>query len=152
VSNIVRNIIVNVPVRAAYNQWTQFEQYPIFMSSVKEVRQLDDRHLRWRVELFGKTESWEAEITEQIPDQKIVWRYTEGARNAGQVSFHSLSDDKTIVTLQMGYDPERLIEKLGDELGLVEKQVENDLDAFKRFIENRERPTGGWRGEIPKTK
>ncbi|MBA2690751.1 MAG: SRPBCC family protein [Burkholderiales bacterium] len=150
-SKIVKSIVINVPVSAAYNQWTQFEQYPTFMTGIKEVRQLDDRHLLWRVEIFGRTEEWETEITEQVADQRIVWRYTQGARNAGRVTFHPLSSAKTVVTLQMGYDPEGLLEKFGDKLGLIEKRVENDLEEFKRFIESRNDPTGAWRGELPKT-
>lgn len=100
-SSIETSIDVNVPVRTAYNQWTQFEEFPRFMEGVREVRQLDDRHLLWRAEIGGKEKSWEAEITEQIPDARVAWHSTSGARNAGVVTFHHLAPDKTRVMLQM---------------------------------------------------
>jgi uncharacterized membrane protein len=132
----------------AYNQWTQFEEFPKFMDGVQAVRQIDDKHLHWRAEIGGKEEEWDAEITEQIPDRRIAWRSTSGTPNAGVVTFQSSAPDRTQVTLQMDYEPQRLSEKVGDALGVMDRRVEDDLDRFKDFIESRGRPTGGWRGTI----
>ena len=148
-SNIEKSIDVNVPVRVAYNQWTQFEEFPRFMEGVESVQQLDDRHLRWRAEIGGKTVEWKAEITEQIPDKRIAWRSMEGARNAGVVTFHRLSDDKTRVMLQIDYEPEGVVENVGDWLGLMSARIEGDLERFEEFIESRGRETGAWRGHVP---
>jgi uncharacterized membrane protein len=147
-STIEEAIEVDVPVRTAYNQWTQFEDMPRFMDSVKEVRQLDDKHLHWRASIAGKEEEWDAEITEQIPDQRIAWRSTSGVRNAGAVTFQKLSDAKTRIMLQMDYDPESLEEKIGDALGLVKMQTKSNLKRFKEFVERRGAETGAWRGTI----
>lgn len=149
-AHLEKSIEVNVPLSTAYNQWTQFEDFPRFMEGVKEVRQLDDKRLYWRVEIAGKEEEWEAEITEQIPDQRIAWRYSSGARNGGVVTFHPLADNKTKIVLQMGYDPEGLVETVGDKLGVVSRKVEGDLERFKEFIESQGMETGAWRGEIDK--
>src|SRR6478609_7385989 len=112
-SLIERSIEINVPVRAAYNQWTQFEEFPKFMEGVKHVKQLDDKHLHWKAEIGGKEEEWDAEITEQIPDKRIAWRSRDGAKNAGVVTFHRLSDSTSKVMLQMEYDPDGVLEKCG---------------------------------------
>jgi uncharacterized membrane protein len=143
-----KSIDVHVPVSTVYNQWTQFEAFPEFMEGVKEVEQLDDRRLRWRAEIGGNEESWEAEITEQRPDERIAWTSRDGARNAGVVTFHRLSDEDTRVMLQIDYEPEGMTESVGDMLGMVERRVEGDLERFKEFIESRGSATGGWRGEI----
>jgi len=145
----MKSIDVNVPVSVAYNQWTQFEEFPRFMEGVESVRQLDDRHLHWRANIGGKVEEWSAEITEQIPDKRIAWKSISGAKNAGVVTFHRLSDETTRVTLQIDYEPQTWTESLGDLLGFLERRVQNDLDRFKEFIESRQRETGAWRGEIP---
>jgi uncharacterized membrane protein len=148
-SNIERSIDVNVPVRTAYNQWTQFEQFPRFMEGVTAVKQVGDRNLRWQAEIAGKTKEWTAEITEQIPDERVAWRSTSGAQNAGVVTFHRLDDQKTRVMLQVDYDPEGFVENAGDAVGVVSSRVNGDLARFKDFVETRGTETGAWRGEIP---
>ena len=147
-STIEQSIDVNVPVRTAYNQWTQFEEFPRFMEGVEAVRQLDNQRLHWRANIGGKVEEWEAVITEQHPDERIAWKNTTGAPNAGVVTFHRLADNKTRVMLQMEYDPQGVIEHLGDMLGVVSRRVANDLERFKGFIEARGQETGAWRGEV----
>ena len=135
-------------VSTAYNQWTQFEEFPRFMEGVEAVRQLDDQRLHWRATIGGKVEEWEAVITEQHPDERIAWKNTTGATNAGVVTFHRLADNKTRVMLQMEYDPQGVVENLGDLLGVVSRRVANDLERFKEFIEARGQETGAWRGEV----
>lgn len=146
--NITKSIDVMVPVRTAYDQWTQFEEFPRFMEGVEEVRQLDDKHLHWVANIGGKRKEWRARITEQIPDERIAWRSEDGAFNAGVVTFHHISDNKTRVTLQMDYEPEGITEKAGDAIGIVSRRVQGDLERFKEFIEKRGRETGAWRGTI----
>jgi uncharacterized membrane protein len=147
-SNIERSIDVNVPVRTAYNQWTQFEEFPHFMEGVKQVQQLDDTHLLWVAEIAGKEEKWNAVITEQHPDERVAWTSTSGASNAGVVTFHYIDDNTTRVMLQLDYEPEGVVETVGDKLGIVQRRVEGDLKRFKEFIEARQVPTGAWRGEV----
>lgn len=147
-SSITESIDVNVPVSTAYNQWTQFEEFPRFMDSVREVRQIDDTHLHWRADVAGKEEQWDCEITEQIPDKRIAWRSTSGVRNAGVVTFHKVSDAATRITLQMDYAPESFIEQVGDTLGAVRMQTRGNLKRFKEMIENRGTETGAWRGSV----
>ena len=147
-ATIEKSIEVDVPVRTAYNQWTQFETFPQFMEGVREVRQLDDKTLGWRAEIGGKDEEWVAEITEQVPDQRIAWRARSGKRNAGVVTFHRIADHRTRIMLQLDYEPEGAVENIGDALGVVSRRVEGDLQRFKEFIESRGRETGAWRGEI----
>lgn len=146
--SIEKSITVDVPVRTAYNQWTQFESFPSFMEGVEEVRQLTDKRLHWRAEIAGKTEEWDAEIMEQTPDQRVSWRSTSGAHNAGTVSFQPMGANQTLVTLRMEYKPEGVVEKVGSALGLVDGRVKGDLERFKKFIESRGVETGAWRGEI----
>ena len=150
-SLIEQSIEVDVPANTAYNQWTQFEEFPKFMEGVKAVQQLDAKRLHWRAEIAGKEKEWDAEITEQIPDQRIAWRSRSGAPNGGVVTFHVLSPIRSKVMLQMEYDPETFIEKAGDAVGIVSQRVTGDLERFKDFIESRGRETGAWRGEIRKT-
>jgi uncharacterized membrane protein len=147
-SNIEKSIEVNVPVRTAYNQWTQFEEFPRFMEGVKEVKQLDDTHLHWKAEIAGQEEEWEAEITEQTPDQRIAWMSRGGAVNGGIVTFHPLSDAKSKIMLHMEYDPQGFVDNVGDALGVVSSRVQGDLERFKKFIETRGRETGAWRGTV----
>ena len=147
-ATVERAIDVNVPLKAVYNQWTQFEEFPRFMEGVKEVRQMGDKRLKWRAEIAGKEESWDAEITEQHPDHRIAWRSTTGAPNAGVVTFHHLDDTTTRVMLQLDYEPQGAVEAVGSALGVVERRVKGDLWRFKSFIEERGRETGAWRGEI----
>jgi uncharacterized membrane protein len=145
---IEESIIVNVPVTEVYNQWTQFEEFPHFMHGVKSIKQLDDKRLHWVAEIAGKTEEWDAEITEQIPDQRITWRSTSGAKNSGSIHFTNSSTNQTEINLTVGYEPEGMIENVGDMLGLVTARVAGDLKRFKEFIETRHSATGAWRGEI----
>ena len=145
-ASVEKSIDVHVPVRTAYNQWTQFEEFPQFMQGVEEVRQLDDKRLHWRASIGGKTEEWDAEITEQVPDMRVAWTNTTGARNAGVVTFHRLDDNTTRVMLQLDYDPEGVVENVGDALGFVSRRVEGDLERFKEFVEARGQETGAWRG------
>ena len=147
-SVIEKSIEVNVPVRAAYNQWTQFEEFPKFMEGVKQVQQLDDKHLHWKADIGGKEKEWNAEITEQIPDQRIAWTSRGGAMNAGVVTFHRLSDSRSKVMLQMEYDPQGFIENVGDTVGIVTQRVQSDLERFKTYIETRGQESGAWRGTI----
>jgi uncharacterized membrane protein len=148
-ATIEKSIDVEVPVRTAYNQWTQFEQFPAFMEGVTAVTQVDDRRLRWQANVGGKSQEWTAEITEQHPDERIAWRSTSGARNAGVVTFHRLADQKTRVMLQMEYDPQGMVENVGDAVGVVTARVGRDMARFKDYIESRQRETGAWRGDIP---
>ena len=147
-ARIERSIDVDVPVGTAYNQWTQFEEFPRFMEGVEEVRQLDDKRLVWRATIAGKTEEWQAEIDEQSPDERVAWHATTGATNAGVVTFHYFEPNKTRVMLQLEYEPEGVVENGGSALGVVERRVAGDLQRFKEFIESRGRETGAWRGEI----
>jgi len=151
-SNIEKSIDVHVPVHVAYNQWTQFEEFPQFMSHVKEVKQVDEAKLHWRAEFGGKEKEWDAVITEQIPDTRIAWRDAEGLRTAGALTFHRISDESTRMMLQMEYVPEGMAETVGDKLGLVSSAVDEGLQGFKEFIEERGKETGAWRGEIPQEK
>ena len=145
---IEKSIEVSAPLRQVYNQWTQFEEFPKFMEGVQTVRQLDDQRLFWRAEIWGKTEEWEAQIYEQLPDRRIAWRSITGAPNAGAVSFESIGPSTTRVTLSINYEPVGALEKIGDALGIVSARVEGDLKRFRDFIEERGRATGAWRGEI----
>lgn len=147
-STIEKSIDVEVPVRTAYNQWTQFEEFPQFMEGVEAVRQLDNQRLHWRANVGGKVEEWDAVITEQHPDERIAWKNTTGASNAGVVTFHRLSDATTRVMLQLEYDPQGVVENVGDMLGVVSRRIAGDLERFKEFIEARGQETGAWRGEV----
>jgi uncharacterized membrane protein len=151
-SSIEQSIEVQVPVRTAYNQWTQFEDFPHFMEGVKEIRQLDDASLHWTIEIAGQVREFDAKITEQNPDERIAWTTIDGPHQAGVVTFHRIADNQTKVMLQMEYDPEGLVEKAGDALGIVKSRVKGDLERFKSFIESRGQETGAWRGEVDQTK
>jgi uncharacterized membrane protein len=144
-----QSIDVSVPVRTAYNQWTQFEEFPRYMEGVHEVQQLDDTHLLWVADIGGQRREWKSEITEQRPDERIAWRSMEGVTHAGVVTFHRLGDSETRVMLQMEYEPEGALEKAGDAAGIVGSRIKGDLERFKEFIESRGRETGAWRGEVP---
>jgi uncharacterized membrane protein len=147
-STIEESIDVAVPVRTAYNQWTQFEEFPRFMDGVESVTQLDDAHLHWVAEIAGTRREWDAEISEQHPDERVAWHATDGTSNAGAVTFHRLDDTTTRVMLQLEVDPEGIVDKAGDMLGFVRRQVTSDLERFKDFIEGRGMETGEWRGDI----
>jgi uncharacterized membrane protein len=149
-STIEESIELDVPVRTAYNQWTQFEEFPTFMEGVEEVRQLDDRSLRWVAEFGGTRHEWDAEVTEQLPDERVAWRNTDGKDNAGVVTFHKLDDTRSKVMVQMDWVPEGIKEKIGDALGAPDRRVRGDLERFKTMIEARGQETGAWRGEVPR--
>lgn len=145
---IEQSIEVDVPVRTAYNQWTQFEEFPAFMEGVESVRQRDDTHLHWIAEIAGVRREWDAEITEQRPDERIAWTSRDGTGNSGVVTFHRLDDGKTKVMLQLSVGAEGMVEKAGEVLGIIEGRVVGDLRRFKEMIESRGAETGGWRGEV----
>ena len=149
-STIEESIEVGVDVRTAYDQWTQFEDFPKFMEGVEEVRQLDDTHTHWRTKIAGREKEFDAVITEQTPDQRIAWTSEDGPEHAGVVTFHRVDDDRTKVMLQLDYEPEGAVEKVGDALGLVKRRVTGDLGRFKALIEERGsgNETGAWRGEV----
>ena len=145
---VEKSIMVDVPVSTAYNQWTQFEDFPEFMEGIEDVRQEDDTRLFWRANIGGKDVEWEAEITEQEPDERISWRSTTGAHNAGTVRFEPEEENSTRVILRLEYEPEGFFETLGSTLGFVDSRVEGDLERFKDFIEERGTESGEWRGEV----
>jgi len=147
-ASVVESIDVNVPVSTAYNQWTQFEDFPHFMEGVKSVKQLDDTHLHWVAEIAGKEEEWDAEISEQHPDERVAWHSTSGTKNAGVVTFHRIDDNTTRVTLQLDVEPEGLVESVGTALGLLDRRVKGDLERFRDFIQGRGTETGAWRGDV----
>jgi uncharacterized membrane protein len=147
-TTVEQSIDVAVPVSTAYNQWTQFESFPQFMEGVDEVRQIDDTHLHWRASFGGSEHEWDAEITEQHPDERVAWRNTSGKDNAGVVTFHKLDDTHTRIMVQLDFVPEGIKEKIGSALGAPERRVEGDLERFKEFIESRGAETGAWRGDV----
>jgi uncharacterized membrane protein len=147
-STVEESIEVKVPVRTAYNQWTQFEEFPRFMEGVEEVRQLDDTHLHWVADIDGFKREWDAEITEQIPDERVAWTSRSGAHNAGAVTFHRLDDSHTKVMVQLEFDPSGIVEQAGDKLGFVSRRTKGDLERFREYIEERGAETGAWRGEV----
>jgi uncharacterized membrane protein len=148
--NVQESIEVDVPLRTAYDQWTQFESFPRFMSGVQEVRQLDDTHLHWVAKIGGVAREWDAEITEQKPDERVAWRSTDGTENAGVVTFHRLDDDRSLVTVQMSVEPQGAVEAVGEAMGAVRMRTRGDLKRFKSFIESRGLETGAWRGTVPR--
>ncbi|MEV4891533.1 SRPBCC family protein [Nonomuraea sp. NPDC055795] len=148
-SSIEYSVDVMVPVRVAYNQWTQFETFPEFMEGVESVKQLTDTRNAWLAEIAGVKREFETEITEQHPDERIAWRSVDRPHQAGVVTFHRLDDTTTRVTLQMEYDPEGFVETAGDWLQLVRMRVQGDVRRFKDYIEARGGETGAWRGDVP---
>ena len=150
-TTIEQSIDLDVPVRAAYDQWTRFEEFPQFMKGVEEIRQIDDRHLHWVAELGGSRHEWDAEITEQLPDERVAWRNTDGKDNAGVVTFHKLSDTSSRVMVQIDFVPEGIKEKVGAAINAPDRQVKGDLERFKELVEAKGGPDGGgWRGEVPR--
>lgn len=147
-SQVEESIEVAVPVSTAYNQWTQFEEFPKFMESVDEIRQIDDTHLHWKVSMGGKTEEFDAEITEQIPDTRIAWTTTDGVQHGGVVDFHRLDESRTQLMVVMDSKDDGMLEKAADALGLVRRRVRGDLERFKEMIESRGEASGAWRGEV----
>jgi len=147
-ATIEHGIEVDVPVRTAYDQWTQFNEFPSFMEGVDEITQLDDTHLHWKVSHDGHTVEFDTEITEQEPDKRIAWRTTDGKAHAGVVTFHKLSDDRSKVMVQMDWEPEGMLETLGAALGADDRRVTSDLERFKEQIESRGTASGAWRGTV----
>jgi uncharacterized membrane protein len=139
---------VDVPVSTAYNQWTQFQEFPEFMDGVESVEQIDDTHFRWAAEIGGERREWQAEIVEQVPDEKIAWRAVDGKGPNGIATFEPLGEDKTLVTVEMSYEPEGLKETLGAKIGMDARQVQEDLQRFKQVVETLGEETGAWRGEV----
>jgi uncharacterized membrane protein len=149
VAHVETSVIVNVPISTAYNQWTQFKEFPTFMRGVLSVEQIDERRSRWRAHVAGKLKEWEAEIQEQIPDTRIIWRTTGGTETAGIVRFQARGKGSTIVKVQMSYRPETFGEHVGHRLGFAHRKVESDLRCFRRFIESRGEETGANRETLP---
>ena len=147
-ATVEQSIEVNVPVRVAYDQWTQFEDFPQFMEGIESVTQLDDTHLRWVAELGGNREEWTAEITEQVPDERIAWRSTSGVSQSGLVTFLEMGPGQTEVRVEFEYEPQGIVETLGSKFGQDERRVKADLERFKEFVESRGVPTGAWRGTV----
>ena len=149
-STIEKTVVVDVPVRTAYDQWTQFESFPRFMEGVESVEQIDDKRLHWKAEIAGVTREWDAEIVDQTPDQQITWRAVDGTDNQGTVQF-APADTGTRVTVRLDYQPEGIVEQAGDVLNFVDRRISGDLERFKEFIEARGVETGEWRGEVKPT-
>ena len=147
-TKVEKSVVVNMPVFTVYNQWTQFEDFPQFMGGITSVTQLSDDRLEWVAEIAGVRRRWEAKVLEQVPDRKVSWAATEGATNAGEVTFQELQPGQTSVHLTLEYEPEGLVEKVGDKLNVVENQAEGDLERFKAFIESESYATGAWRGSV----
>ena len=147
-TKVEKTVVIEVPVSTAYNQWTQFEEFPHFMEGVTAVHQLDDKRLEWVAEIGGVRRQWKAEILEQVPDQKIAWAATEGSVNSGVVTFKEAGPGQTEVRLELEYEPENWVEKVGDTLNVVENRAEKDLENFKELIESEGYSTGAWRGKI----
>lgn len=147
-SSVIEYVDVSVPVRTAYDQWTQFEQFPQFMEGVQEVRHLSPTMTHWTVEIAGVRREFDAEITEQLPDERVAWRSIGGAQHAGVVTFHRLDEHTSRVTLQLDFEPRGGVEHIGEALGIVDHRAKGDLERFKQFIEGRNQPTGAWRGKV----
>lgn len=142
------DIDIDAPVHTVYNQWTQFTDFPAFMSAVEHVDQLTDTTTRWRVKIGGVEREFDAEITEQLPDERIAWKSTSGPQHAGVVTFHRLNDEQTRVRLQLDWDPEGFVEQAGALLGIDQAQTSADLKRFKELLHSNGFATGSWRGEI----
>ena len=147
-STIEQSIEVDAPVRTVYDRWTQFEEFPRFMEGIEEVRQLDATHLHWKASVGGKTNEWDAEITEQLPDERVAWKSTSGTPNAGVVTFHRLDDRRTKVMVQLDWEPDGVLETLGSAVGSDDRRVKGDLERFKELVEKRGAESGAWRGEV----
>ncbi|MCW2756195.1 MAG: cyclase [Marmoricola sp.] len=146
-STIEKTIDVDVPVRTAYDRWTQFESFPQFMEGVEHVRQLDNTHLHWKANIAGITREWDAEIVDQTPDERVTWRSTDGTTNHGTVSFMPQAPG-TRVTLRLDFEPEGIVEKSADVLGVVERRAEGDLKRFKSYVEEQGKASDAWRGNV----
>jgi uncharacterized membrane protein len=147
-STIEQSIEVDAPVRTVYDQWTQFEEFPRFMEGIDEVKQLDATHLHWKASVGGKTNEWDAEITEQLPDKRVAWKSTSGTANAGVVTFRRLDEHRTKVLVQLDWEPDGVVETLGSAVGSDSRRVQGDLERFKELVESRGAESGAWRGEV----
>lgn len=147
-STIEQSIEVSVPVRTAYDQWTQFETFPEFMEGVDRIDQVSETMTHWVTSIGGVHREFDAKITEQNPDERVAWTTVEEPHQAGVVTFHRISDGTTKVMVQMDFEPEGIVETAGDKLGLVKHRVKGDLDRFKDFIEKQGTATGQWRGDV----
>ncbi|MCC5037102.1 SRPBCC family protein [Streptomyces sp. WAC 00631] len=148
-SKVEESVEVEVPVRTAYDQWTQFEDFPQFMEGVERIEQRTPTRTHWVTKIAGVKREFDAEITEQIPDERVAWTTVEGeAKQAGVVTFHRLDDKRTKVMLQLDHDPQGIADTVGDKMGFVKKQAKQDLSRFKSFIESRGVETGAWRGQV----
>lgn len=147
---VEQSVEVDVPIRTAYDQWTQFESFPQFMGGVERIVQVDDTHTRWTTSIGGVEREFDAEITEQHPDERVAWRSTDGTTHAGVVTFHRIDDTTTRLMVQIDWQPEGLAEKAGAVVGVDDRQVKADLARFKEFIETRGAETGAWRGDVPR--
>ncbi len=147
-SHVKKSVDIQAPVHVVYNQWTQFEEFPKFMEGVQEVKQVSDKMLHWKAQVGPTVKEWDAEIVHQVPDQKVEWKNTTGAHNAGVVDFLPNDDGTTHVSVVIMYEPETWLESAGDVLGFMDRRVQGDLDRFKAFVEAKGSETGGWRGEI----
>ncbi len=149
-STVRKTVDVDVPVRAAYDQWTQFESFPEFMDGVESITQVDDTHNHWVVKVGGVKREFDTAITEQTPDEVIAWRSTGGdtGGHSGRVMFVSLNPTSTRVDIELGWEPEGLVEKAGAAFNIDQRQVDKSAEEFKRFIESRGSETGAWRGDV----
>jgi len=149
-STVVESVDVAVPVRTAYNQWTMFEEFPRFMEGVERVQQINDTMMHWVVEIGGVRREFDAQITEQHPDERVAWTSLDGPKHAGVVTFHRLDDSHTRVTAQMELDPEGFTENVADKTGMIDRRVKGDMKRFQEYIETRGQESGGWRGDVPR--
>jgi uncharacterized membrane protein len=147
-STIEQSIEVDAPVRTVYDPWTQFEEFPRCLDGIDEVTPLDATHLHWKASVGGKTNEWDAEITEQLPDKRVAWKSTSGTANAGVVTFHRLDEHRTKVLVQLDWEPDGVVETLGSAVGSDSRRVQGDLERFKELIESRGAESGAWRGEV----
>lgn len=147
---VEQSVDVACPMRAVYDQWTRFEEFPCFMEGVREVTQLDETHLRWRAEVGGREETWTADIDEQILDKRVAWHSTSGAKNAAVVTFHRVADDRTRVMARFDYDAHGATE-VASAVALDSARVKGDLQRFKEFIEKRASETRAWQGKVERT-
>ncbi|MDQ3406468.1 MAG: SRPBCC family protein [Actinomycetota bacterium] len=149
-TTIEKSIDVQAPVSRVYNQWTQFESFPAFMDGVERISQLTATRTHWETSIGGVRREFDAEITEQHPDERIAWRSVDGPEHGGVVTFHQLDDTLTRINLQMEYHPDSFAEKAVAALGVIGQRVNGDLTRFKEFIEDRGHETGAWRGDVPR--
>jgi uncharacterized membrane protein len=148
-SQAIETVDVNVPVSVAYNQWTQFEEFPKFLSYVESITQVTDTLTEWKVRVGGVEREFEAVISEQHPDERVAWNSTGGeVDHAGVVTFHKLSDTETRVTVQLDWEASGLLEHLGSALGVDNHAIKKELGQFKEYIEAKGSADGSWRGDV----